>query len=46
MGLMSLRPMDREFFVDDCDILFAIGLLAEVSQAKALRIMKRYLRKM
>jgi uncharacterized protein (TIGR01319 family) len=41
----SLRPIDPEFFIDDCYILFAIGLLAEVSPAKALRIMKRYLRK-
>jgi uncharacterized protein (TIGR01319 family) len=41
----SLRPLKPEFFVDERYILFAMGLLAEVSPAKALRIMKRYLKK-
>ena len=41
----SLRPLDPEFFIDECYILFAVGLLAEVAPAKALRMMKRYLRK-
>jgi len=41
----SLRPLDPEFFIDECYILFAVGLLAEVAPAKALRMMKKYLRK-
>ena len=41
----SLRPIDPEFFIDESYILFAVGLLAEVSPSKALRIMKRYLKK-
>ena len=41
----SLRPEKADFFVDARYILFAIGLLAENSPAKALRIMKRHLKK-
>jgi len=39
----SLRPKNPDFFVDHHYILFAISLLAQVSPAKALRIMKRHL---
>jgi len=41
----SLRPTDPEFFVDERYILYAVGLLAEVTPVKALKIMKKYLRK-
>lgn len=41
----SLRPEAPELLVDERYILFAIGLLAEVSPIKALRILKRHLKK-
>jgi len=41
----SLRPLEPVFFVDESYILFAIGLLAETSPSKALRVMKRHLKK-
>lgn len=41
----SLRPQTPEFFVDSDYILFAGGLLSEIDPVKALRIMKKYLRK-
>jgi len=42
----SLRPMDPDFFVDECYILYAIGLLAEEFPLKALKIIKKHLRKL
>jgi uncharacterized protein (TIGR01319 family) len=41
----SLRPIEPEFFVDERYILYAVGLLAEAAPTKALRIMKKHLRK-
>jgi uncharacterized protein (TIGR01319 family) len=41
----SLRPVAPEFFIDERYILFAVGLLAEESRVEALRIMKKYLKK-
>jgi uncharacterized protein (TIGR01319 family) len=41
----SLRPIAPELLVDERYILFAIGLLADISKTGALRIMKRYLKK-
>lgn len=41
----SLRPKAPEFFIDELYILYAVGLLAEITPDKSLRIMKRYLRK-
>jgi len=40
----SLCPRSPEFFVDNDYILFAGGLLSEIDPAKALRLMKRYLK--
>ena len=42
---MSLKPKSPQFFVDTHYILFALGLLAEKSPDKALRIGKKYLKK-
>lgn len=41
----SLRPMAPEFLVDDRYIMYAVGLLARDFPDKALRIMKKHLRK-
>lgn len=41
----SLRPKAPEFLVDERYMLFAMGLLAKVSPIKALRVLKRYLKK-
>jgi uncharacterized protein (TIGR01319 family) len=41
----SLRPVQPEMFIDDRYIMFAIGLLAEKYPGKALRIMKKSLKK-
>lgn len=40
----SLCPRSPDFFVDKGYILFAGGLLSEINPAKALRIMKKYLK--
>lgn len=40
----SLRPRSPDFFVDIDYILFAGGLLREIDPAKALRLMKTYLK--
>ncbi|HEX78180.1 MAG TPA: MutL protein [Dehalococcoidia bacterium] len=42
---LSLRPKAPEFFIDERYLLYAIGLLAEIAPEKALRIMKKHLRK-
>lgn len=42
----SLRPVAPDFFVDESYILFAVGLLAEVSPQKALKIIKRHLKRL
>jgi uncharacterized protein (TIGR01319 family) len=41
----SLKPKEPAFYVDEKYILYAIGLMAEVYPDKALRIAKKYLRK-
>lgn len=41
----SLRPTNPEFFIDQRYILYATGLLAEVAPVKAIRIMKKYLKR-
>ena len=40
----SLTPAAPAFYIDDKYILYAVGLMAEVYPAKALRIAKKYLR--
>lgn len=42
---LSLRPKEPEFFVDEQYIFYAIGLLSEIVPDKALRIVKKYLKK-
>jgi uncharacterized protein (TIGR01319 family) len=42
----SLRPVDPQCYVDEQYILYAVGLLAEVSPPKALRIMKTHLKRL
>ncbi len=41
----SLRPKDPYFYVDECYILYAVGLLAEDYPAKVLKIIKKHLKK-
>lgn len=41
----SLRPLAPKFFVDERYIIYAIGLLAGVSPLKALKIIKKYLKR-
>jgi uncharacterized protein (TIGR01319 family) len=41
----SLRPLHPDIFIDERYIMFAIGLLAEDYPGKALRIMKKSLKK-
>ncbi|MFC1905655.1 methylaspartate mutase accessory protein GlmL [Chloroflexota bacterium] len=41
----SLRPRKPEFYIDEFYILYAIGLLSEISPTAALRIMKSHLKK-
>lgn len=41
----SLRPLQPDMFIDERYIMFAIGLLAEEHPGKALRIMKKSLKK-
>ena len=40
----SLRPVTPYFFIDECYILYAVGLLAEIAPLKALKIVKKHLR--
>ncbi len=42
----SLRPKTPDFFLDEQYLLYAIGLLSEVEPHKALRIAKKYLRRL
>jgi hypothetical protein len=42
----SLRPVAPDFFIDTCYILYATGLLAEIAPFKALKIIKRHLKKL
>jgi uncharacterized protein (TIGR01319 family) len=39
----SLSPIDPTFLIDKHYLLYAIGLLSEISPIKALRILKKYL---
>jgi uncharacterized protein (TIGR01319 family) len=41
----SLRPRNPDFYIDERYILYAIGLLSEISPVAALRIMKKHLKK-
>lgn len=41
----SLRPQKPELLVDECYILFAIGLLSSTFPTAALRIMKKHLKR-
>ncbi|NLL21526.1 MAG: MutL protein [Firmicutes bacterium] len=41
----SLRPMNPNFYVDECYILYAVGLLAEEYPSTVLKIIKKHLRK-
>jgi uncharacterized protein (TIGR01319 family) len=40
----NLRPKNPKFYLDERYILYAAGLLAEVSPLKALRIIKKYIK--
>lgn len=42
----SLRPKEPTVYIDEKYILYAVGLMAEVYPDKALRIAKKYMRKM
>ena len=42
----SLRPVTPYFFIDECYILYAVGLLAEIAPLKALKIVKKHLKKL
>ena len=42
----SLRPKTPDFFLDEQYLLYAIGLMSEVEPHKALRIAKKYLRRL
>jgi uncharacterized protein (TIGR01319 family) len=42
----SLKPKEPNFYIDEKYILYAIGLMAEVEPDKALRIGKKYLKKL
>jgi uncharacterized protein (TIGR01319 family) len=42
----SLKPKAPNFFIDDHYLLYAIGLMSEVEPHKALRIAKKYLRRL
>ena len=42
----SLKPKAPDFFLDDHYLLYAIGLMSEVEPNKALRIAKKYLRRL
>lgn len=41
----SLKPKEPTFYLDEKYLLYAIGLIAEIYPDKALRIAKKYLRK-
>jgi uncharacterized protein (TIGR01319 family) len=41
----SLKPKQPGFFIDEKYILYAVGLMADAYPDKALRIAKKYLRK-
>lgn len=41
----SLKPKNPEFYLDENYILFAIGLLSQVEPLKALKVAKKYLKR-
>lgn len=41
----SLKPRNPNFYLDERYLLYAVGLMAEVEPDKAIRIAKKYLRK-
>jgi len=43
---LSLRPKKPVLYIDEKHIMYAMGLMAEISPVKALRIMKRNLHKL
>jgi len=42
----SLKPKAPEFYVDERYLLYAIGLMSEVEPDKAMRVAKKYLRRL
>jgi uncharacterized protein (TIGR01319 family) len=42
----SLKPKSPDFYIDSKYILYGIGLLSEIEPAAALRIARKYLRKL
>lgn len=42
---LILKPKAPQFFIDELYILYAVGLLAQVEPVKALRIIKKYLKR-
>ena len=42
----SLKPKAPEFYLDERYLLYAIGLMSEVEPDKALRVAKKYLRRL
>ena len=43
---LRLKPRRPDFYVDERYILYAVGLLSDVSPTKALRVGKRYLKRL
>jgi len=46
MDPLSLKPKAPEFYLDERYLLYAIGLMSEVEPDKALRVAKKYLRRL
>jgi uncharacterized protein (TIGR01319 family) len=42
----SLRPRDPDYYIDEKYILYAVGLLSSIAPDSALKIMKKYLKKL
>jgi uncharacterized protein (TIGR01319 family) len=42
----SLKPRAPDFYLDERYLLYAIGLMSEVEADKALRVAKKYLRRL
>ena len=43
---LTLKPQNPDCYVDERYMLYAVGLLSEIAPAKALRVAKRYLKKL
>lgn len=46
MDPLSLKPKAPEFYLDERYLLYAIGLMSEVEPDKALRVAKKYLKRL